>query len=121
LTNSSCNSTGRHQHSVRPWNGNSRAFSFLVLLHSVQCLLGSGQAAAVAPGPLCVACDDCVTSSCLRICMPSCRTASTIADGSDLSTEQCKHKGQDAALDIATAACKLAQVRGRGSSMGTIQ
>jgi hypothetical protein len=43
--------------------------------------------------------------------MPSCRTAPAIAEGSDLSTEQCQHKGQDAALDIATAACKLSQVR----------
>jgi len=28
-----------------------------------------------------------------------------------MSTDQCQHKGQEAALDIATAACKLSQVR----------
>jgi hypothetical protein len=124
-TNSSCNSidSSRHRHSTRSWDRTSSVFSFLVLLHSFQSLLGSAQAAAAAPGPLCVACDDCVTSSCLRICMPSCRTAPTIAEGSDLSTEQCKHKGQDAALDIATAACKLSLVCGRGmhAHVGTIR
>lgn len=113
-SNTSCGPTGASSTSSR-CSTNSRLFSFLVLLHSFQVAVGKAEAAAAAaaapPGPPCVACDDCVTSSCLRICMPSCRTAPAIAEGSDLSTEQCKHKGQDAALDIATAACKLSQVR----------
>jgi hypothetical protein len=39
-----------------------------------------------------------------------------MAEGSDLSTEQCKHKGHEAALDIATAACKLSQAACQVSS-----
>lgn len=109
----------RPQHHHPGWRSDSRSqqsscskacrllLTWLLCLHAVQ-------AAAAAPAPPgsrpCVACDDCVTSSCLRVCLPSCRTAPAMAEGSDLSTEQCKHKGHEAALDIATAACKLSQV-----------
>lgn len=107
--------THTHGSSRRRW---SKVCSFLVLLHAFQIMCGSAagaSAAATSPPPTqtapCVECNDCVTSSCLRICMPSCKTASSMAEGSELSVEQCKHKGQEGALDIATAACKLAQVR----------
>jgi hypothetical protein len=86
----------------------------LLALCSIQALVST---AAAAPGPPCVACDDCITSSCLRVCMPSCRTAPAIAEGSDLSVEQCKHKGQEAALYVAKAACKLSQVRAPALSL----
>lgn len=116
-SNSSCNSNpSRHiRHSTHSQNITCRLFSFLVILHTFQAICCTAQATAAASGPgrPCVACDDCVTSSCLRICRPSCRTAPAMAEGSDLSTEQCKHKGQEAALDIATAACKLSQVGAR--------
>lgn len=69
-------------------------------------LLWQRAAAVAAQG--CVACDACVTPSCLRVCTPSCPT--DINGDSAMNRDQCKHKGHDAALDIATAACKLAQV-----------
>lgn len=116
LPPSCSDTTATHTHgSSRRW---SKVCSFLVLLHAFQITCGSvagASAAATSPPPMqtapCVECNDCVTSSCLRICMLSCKTASSMAEGSELSVEQCKHKGQEGALDIATAACKLAQVR----------
>lgn len=99
------------------WHPNSsrrtRLWAVLICLHTLQAaaIAAAADAAAGAPRPPCVACDDCVTSSCLRVCLPSCKTEPAMAAGSPLTAEQCKHKGQEAAAELATEACKQSQVR----------
>lgn len=111
--NSSSCQGGRHgskaQQMFRSCSAMKRLLCWVLTATALQLLCG--HALAAGTGPPCVACDDCVTSSCLRVCVPSCKTGPTMAEGSAMSTDQCQHKGQEAALDIATAACKLSQVR----------
>ena len=122
-TGKRCSSSSSSSSSISLWlafscsSRSTRLLAAIFLLHMLQAACGRALLEAGQQGGTpCVTCDDCVTSSCLRVCQPSCKTGNNMAEGSSLSTDQCKHKGQESALDIATAACKLSQVSPAASS-----